>query len=262
MDAEARSRLGARRVPPVRRDSVARVARTRAKRRPAIEAEPLGPEPGPTFAEELERQGLVEATVQRTRAVIAHSNAAAVEHARVNLKVISCLDCRAPKGCCWLVTGAYLHEGVAIAARLIDEGRDTPELRQALGTAAHEMETSDTMSYRRPCVFLGPDDRCTVYEDRPSVCGAHLVTSPAMACSDSTATTVSALVGTLHTETPRQVAEQFRASLSLPPLDIPYRGALPRMVLLCLEAWHRRDHLRSLAGRVRPAVHRYRWAIR
>ena len=234
---------------------MATVAHRRAKRQPAIEA-------GPTFGEELERLGLIEATVRRTREVIAQSNAAAVEHARVHLRVISCFDCAAPKGCCCMVTGAYLHEGVAIAARLIDEARDTPALREALRAAADEMEVSGEAEYRRPCVFLGADDRCTVYEDRPSVCGAHLVTSPAMACSDPTATTVSALVGSLHAEIPRDVAEQFRASLALRALDVPYRGALPRMVLLSLEAWQRRDYLAFLAEHVRPAVHRYRWAIR
>ncbi len=235
------------------------MARRSAKWRQAPGIDSPEPE-APTFAEELERQGLIDATLRRTREVIADSNAAAVEHARVSLTVISCFDCTAPKGCCAMVTGAYLHEGAAIAARLIDENRDTPELRDALGAAAHAMETSGERAYRRPCVFLGPDQRCTVYEDRPSVCGAHLVTSPAMACSDPDATRVSALVGTLHVDAPREVAEQFRASLGLPALDVPYRGALPRMVLVCLEAWHRRDYVTLLPEEVRPAVHRYRWA--
>lgn len=215
-----------------------------------------------TFGEELDRQGLVEATVRRTRESTTQSNAAATEHARVSLHVISCFDCTAPKSCCTMVTGAYLHEGVAIAARLVDEGRDTPELREALHASAAGMERSDEAEYRRPCVLLGADERCTVYEDRPSVCGAHLVTSPALACSDPEATTVSAIAGTVHVDVPREIAEQFRVALSLPPLGVPYRGALPRMVLLALEAWHRHDYATFLAEHVRPAVHRYRWATR
>lgn len=215
-----------------------------------------------TFGEALERQGLVQAIAPRTRDVIARSNAAAAAHARTHLRVISCFDCTAPKTCCWMVTGAYLHEGVAIAARLLDEGRDTPTLRRALHVAAERMETSDQVEYRQPCEFLGDDERCTVYDDRPSVCGAHLVTSAAAACSDPSATTVSALVGTLHTDLPRDAAEQFRAALGLPALDVPYRGALPRMVLLALEAWGRRDYVAFLAEHARPALHRYRWATR
>lgn len=215
-----------------------------------------------TFGEELERQGLVRSIATRTRDTIAQSNADSVAHARTHLRVISCFDCAAPKTCCWMVTGAYLHEGVAIAARLVDEGRDTPRLRGALHDAAEAMETSDRVEYHQPCVFLGADERCTVYQDRPSICGAYLVTSPAPACSDPTATTVSALTGTLHVDLPRDTAEQFRVALSLPALDVPYRGALPRMVLLALEAWPRHDYVTFLAEHVRPAVHRYRWAIR
>jgi hypothetical protein len=161
-----------------------------------------------------------------------------------------------------MVTGAYLHEGVAIAARLLDEGRDSPDLRRSLFDAADAMERSDQIEYRRPCVLLGVDERCTVYDDRPSVCGAHLVTSPAPACSDPSATTVSAISGTAHVELPGATAEQFRVALAMPALDVPYRGALPRMVLLALEAWHRHDYVAFLAEHVRRAVHRYRWATR
>jgi hypothetical protein len=124
------------------------------------------------------------------------------------------------------------------------------------------MERSDEVEYRRPCVLLGDGERCTVYDDRPSVCGAHLVTSPALACGDRNATTVSAIAGTAHVDLPRETAEQFRVALSLPLLGVPYRGALPRMVLLALEAWHRRDYVTFLAEHARPAVHRYRWATR
>jgi hypothetical protein len=200
--------------------------------------------------------------VSRTRAAIAASNDLAVAHARVHLHVIACFACTAPKACCTMVTGAYLHEGVAVAARLIEDGRDTPALRRALEVAAHGMETSDQVEYRRPCAFLGADARCTVYEDRPSVCGVHLVTSPAPACGDADAVTVSAVTGDAHVELPRATAEHFRKSLGLPALDVPYRGALPRMVLLALEAWDRYDHVAFLAAHGKPAVHRYRWATR
>ena len=49
---------------------------------------------------------------------------------------------------------------------------------------------------------------------------------------------------------------------TLRPLGESYRGALPRMVLLCLEAWHRRDYATFLAERVLPASHRFEWAVK
>ena len=33
------------------------------------------------------------------------------------------------------------------------------------------------------CVFLGNDDACTIYEDRPAVCRKVLVTTPVVECS-------------------------------------------------------------------------------
>jgi hypothetical protein len=215
-----------------------------------------------TFAEVLERTAVLDETARQTSDTIATSNAAAVEDARRHLRVIACFDCVAPKGCCTMVTGAYLHEGAAIAARLVAERRDTPALREELRTAAEGMEASDVTEYRRPCAFLGADDRCTIYDDRPSVCGVHLVTSPPPACSDPTAITVSAVVGTAHVDLPRAAADEFGTTLGLPVLDVPYRGALPRMVLVCLEAWHRRDFVAYLADALVPAIRRYRWAIR
>lgn len=215
-------------------------------------------DPRPTFAEELERTGLLAVAAQTTRDTIAQSNAAAADHAGRHLRVLSCLDCTAPKSCCRMVTGAYLHEGAALAARLIDEGRDTPALRATLATAAHDMETLDDADYDRPCAFLGADDRCTVYDVRPSICGVHLITSPPSTCADRSAT--SAVTGTAHTDLPRLTAERFRSTLGLPALDLPDRGALPRMVLLCLEAWHRRDFVDFLDDALAPALRRYRWA--
>ncbi len=98
--------------------------------RPKPRVEPvLGPEHGPTFAEVIERMGLIEKTSGLTRELIADINTAAAEHARVTLSVVSCYTCDAPKACCSLLTSAYLYEVVPIAARLIREGRDTPELR-------------------------------------------------------------------------------------------------------------------------------------
>jgi Fe-S-cluster containining protein len=215
-----------------------------------------------TFAETLEETALLDEMARRTSETIATSNAAAVDEARRRLRVISCFDCTVSKGCCTMVTGAYVHEGAVVAARLIADRRDTPALREELRTAAERMEASDVTEYRQPCAFLGAHDRCTVYDDRPSICGVHLVTSAAAACRDAPWTTVSAVVGTSHVDLPRAASAEFVAALGLPALDVPYRGALPRMVLVCLEAWHRRDFVSYLADELIPAIRRYRWATK
>ncbi|MBL8626945.1 MAG: YkgJ family cysteine cluster protein [Myxococcales bacterium] len=233
--------------------------RTRPKPRP----EPvLGPEHGPTFAEVIERMALVDKTSGLTRELIADINTAAAEHARVTLAVVSCYTCDAPKACCSLLTSCYLYEAVPIAARLIREGRDTPELRAQLKQRAHAMETTPKKDYKLPCLFLGERELCTIYEDRPSVCGSHLVTSPASDCSDHTTVKITKLAHPSQTTVPPQVDEVFRQEVGLRPLGESYRGALPRMVLLCLEAWHRRDYAAFLAERVLPASHRFEWAVK
>jgi hypothetical protein len=86
------------------------------------------------------------------------------------------------------------------------------------------------------------------------------VTSPAASCADRAA--ISAVAGTAHLELPGATAELVRATLGLPPLAIPYRGALPRMVLVCLEAWERRDHVAFFTDTLVPALQRYHWATR
>lgn len=222
----------------------------------------LGPEAGPTFAEEIERLGLLEKTSGATRGIIADFNRAATEHVRVHLSVITCYACDAAKACCSEPTSAYLYEAVPIAARLIREGRDTPELRAQLKAAAHAIETTRRGDYARPCVFLGADDLCTIYEDRPSVCGTHLVESPPSACSERSSSMIAYITGELKDERQPGYEELFTATLGLRRIPRLYLAAMPRMVLLCLEAWHRRDYITFLAERVLPAAHRLAAAIR
>lgn len=210
----------------------------------------------PTFGEMLAANGLLDDASVVTRQIIAGASEAVAEHARTHLKVVSCDACTATKACCYLKTRAYLHEAAPIVARLRREGRDTPELRLALKQAAHDMETVAKTRHERPCVFLGADERCTIYEDRPSVCGTHFVSSPATECAGRTGN-ISALRSTAHEQMPAQVEAQFVLRAGLRRLDRHYSGALPRMVLICLEAWDRRDYVTFLAERCLPAAHRF-----
>ncbi len=230
-------------------------------KRTAAPAPVLGPEAGPTLGELVEQLGLVGKLSQSTRQVITESNALAVEHVRVHLTVISCFTCTAPKTCCSRMVGAYLYEAVPIVARLVRDGRDTPELRGQLRAAAHALETGRKATYARPCVFLDADERCSIYEDRPSICGTSLVTSPAEACSAPGASKIEKIVTPLQRTVPPQLADQFSALVGLRPIGTNYYGALSRVVLLCLEAWSRRDYVTFLAERALPAAHCYVRAV-
>lgn len=211
---------------------------------------------GPTFGEMLAASDLLEASSLATREIIAGFDEAVAENERKQLFVVSCRTCTAKKACCYLKAEAYLHEAIVIVARLLRENRDTPELRQQLKEAAHHMETTPKMLQARPCVFLGSDERCTIYEDRPGTCGFHFVSSPPEQCSDPSIP-VTAIRDERQDLLPQQIEEQFVAQAGLRRLDIPYSAVLPRMVLICLEAWDRRDYVPFLAERCLPAAHRF-----
>jgi Fe-S-cluster containining protein len=210
-----------------------------------------------TFGEVVERGGVREQASLATREVIRRSNAEGAEAARVHLFVISCDTCTAPKACCTFVTTAYLYEALPIASRLVRERRDTPALRKRLRDAADAMETSRSLDYRRPCVFLDEAERCTIYEDRPSVCGTHLVSSPAEQCAQAGGR-VEKVVAPLQESAPPQFAQVLGDSIGLESIGMHYFGAMPRMVLLCLEAWSRPDYVRYLAKHGRVAAERFR----
>lgn len=214
------------------------------------------PSSTPTFGEMLEETGLLEDLTKGTRALIDSTVVGVNEFARVHLKVVSCNTCTEPKGCCKLKTGIYLHDALPVVARLRREGRDTPELRKQLKEAAHYMETVPKEQHVRPCVFLDADERCTVYEDRPVICGITLMSSPASDCNDPERQ-VSKLKIEANEALPAKFELEFRMRAGLRRTDRRYAGALPRMVLIALEAWDRQDYVSFIADRCLPATHRF-----
>ncbi|HVV85238.1 MAG TPA: YkgJ family cysteine cluster protein [Kofleriaceae bacterium] len=201
-------------------------------------------EAGPTLAQVVTGSGLLEKIATSTRSIIARSVVEADEQGKIMLRVVSCHTCDAPKACCSLVTAVYLYEGLPIAARLVAEGRDTPELRAQLRARAEAMENAPRRQYRHPCVFLDAEERCTIYTDRPSTCGMALVYSPAAGCSDPTNKIVDAYRPSYLRELTLKVEEGVREELGLPRGAHLYMGVLPRVVLLCLQAWHRSDFVK------------------
>lgn len=187
-------------------------------------------------------------TSRSTRTIIERAEAVIREGARVQLSVVSCDTCTATKACCTLRTTAWLHEGVPIADRLRREGRDTPALREALRTSARLMDTLTSDSYSRPCVFLDPNERCSIYTDRPSVCGTTFVSTPPELCNTRGAQVRKYLHPLGEASATAQTI--FEQQLGLPAVPGSYLRPLPRVVLLCLEAWDRRDFASYLTSKL------------
>jgi len=198
----------------------------------------------PTFGDLIDRQQLDYTLPRAIKKLIAGTEAAVAEFGKTKLRVASCFDCSAPKGCCSLRVGVYLHEAVPIAQRLRRDSRDTPELRAALATSADLMESPG--DYRRPCALLDANERCTVYDVRPIECGTTFVFSPPAMCSDRQATELEKFPVQLG-DAPRNMEKRFEREARLVPLQGLYMGVLPRMLLLCLEAWERSDYAQYLA---------------
>lgn len=227
----------------------------RAAQRAEVEAHPLPVPAPPTLGEVVRRGNLVWSTSKATRTLIRETDAHVRDTARRSLTVISCDTCTAAKGCCSLTVVAFFHEAIPIVDRLRREGRDTAELRATLSSAASEMESQSPDVYRRPCAFLDPAERCTVYEQRPSECGMAFVSSPASQCSDPAATSVEKFPAPAPYRA-MEIERAFESEARLIPLKGPYLGTLPRMVLLCLEAWDRPDYAQYLAERVPQVAER------
>lgn len=207
---------------------------------------------GPTLGEVVAERELATKTSWATRRIIAGADEFVRNSARVQLSVVACDTCAVAKACCTLRTRAWLFEGLPIAARLRREGRDTPALREELRTAARLMDAPG--QYRRRCAFLDPADRCSVYDDRPTVCGTTYVSSDPAQCGVEGGTVKKYLHPFGEAAATAQAA--FEQELGLAPVPGGYLRTLPRVVLLCLEAWDRRDHVAFLQERLTATARR------
>jgi Fe-S-cluster containining protein len=162
---------------------------------------------------------------------------------------VSCNNCNATKTCCWSLVVARLYEGIVVAAELVRTNRDTPELRAELLARAEAMEASSPYNWRTPCLFLDARERCTIYNARPTSCGALYVYTPPENCTVRAAE-IKAYVAQAELAAANALEEEFRKRLNLRiKVGRRYLGVLPRMILVALEAWNRddfRDYLRQL----------------
>jgi hypothetical protein len=97
-------------------------------------------------------------------------------------------------------------------------------------------------------VFLSPAERCTIYDDRPTVCGTTMVSSDPFDCSKPGGTVKKYLQP--FGEATATAQALFESELGLPPVPGSYLRPLPRVVLLCLEAWDRRDFVAYVTSRL------------
>lgn len=168
---------------------------------------------------------------------------------RKTLPVAQCFACTSKKACCFQMVFAGLYEGLLIAARVKEHGRDTAALRAELKAQAEGMEATTPKHWNHACAFLDESERCTVYEVRPKACGTLYVFSPPELCRGDTQD-IQMFDASREEMAGFEIEEAFRERLSLRrKVGRRYIGVLPRMVLVALEAWERtdfRDYLRQL----------------
>lgn len=127
--------------------------------------------------------------------------------------------------CCHQLFYCSLAEAVQIAEKHSDKIES--KMAELTANASAALKSNNHAAYfGRPCVFL-EDRQCTIYEDRPLACRAHLVTSDPEKCSDP-----KALVHKLET---RELVGSFSAqamkATDLPPIMAPF----PVAIMLALE---------------------------
>lgn len=87
-------------------------------------------------------------------------------------------------GCCHTQVGVTEDEAQLLASLVVNGVSIDFALLQKQSRAANDSAEFYKLSYKdRKCVFLGIDNRCKVYNDRPSVCRTNAVLGDSGQCS-------------------------------------------------------------------------------
>lgn len=159
---------------------------------------------------------------------------------------VSCSSCtHASPGCCSQKVMITFHEALPIARYLRRLGLDTPELRDRLLELGNAMEGTDRVQWfdsRRPCVFL-VGGRCSIYDVRPVACRTYFVKTPHENCQPGAADN-----GVAFANMSEAIAQSMgRARVIHQAMGLRETnkriliGAMPRLLLIALEAWDRSD---------------------
>lgn len=153
--------------------------------------------------------------------------------------VESCKTCTTA-GCCYQLVTITIYEAIPIARKLRREGKSTVEYRQELRAIGEEMEgmpNDHWFNLLRPCVFLTPDKRCSIYEVRPAPCSTHaVVNSPSENCSPPFRRLPVLLVNNVqYSDVMLKANADLQRSFGLPEFP-PLMGTFPKMLAVVLEA--------------------------
>lgn len=206
-----------------------------------------------TLGEFLDDENIVGWLAEQIRDNHRASDRGARAVAKQHKLPMHCSTCTAAKTCCSSFVLVRFYEGVVVADHLKRSGRDTAELREQLRERAEAMEAEmaagKVADWSTPCLFLDGDERCTVYDVRPTTCAQLYVYTPPALCN-ARSSEIASYTPRAEVAAANEIEELFRDRLSLrKKVGRRYFGVLPRMVLVALETWDRtdfRDYLRQL----------------
>ena len=180
--------------------------------------------------------------------------------ATLGVEGASCTRCTEP-ACCTQVLFAFVAEVIPLAHHLRKTGKDTPDLRKRLASAAANLEgtaQSPSLDSKTPCVFL-EEKRCSIYPLRPARCRSYFVFSEPKLCQPPSGRKVEFANYATADHYVIEMAKKTSTRLSLKQSRMRILvGSFPRVVLITLEGMD--DHVefrKHIRRQPWPSVNNY-----
>lgn len=139
--------------------------------------------------------------------------------------------------CCYLLATITFSEGLLIAEEILQkkDWKDwIPKLRAAAQRTDYQgISRVSYFNKGHPCVFLGEDKLCQIYDSRPACCRYHVVGSPPEHCSYLAPPTTKTMTLDLR-GLEEKVWELSMAVVTQLHIQEMMVGPLPLMVLACM----------------------------